>query len=46
MIAFLVVFVQWIRSDERGARSSDSRAEEELRAYNVRLARMAESDRS
>lgn len=46
MIAFLVVFVQWIRSDERGAQNTDHRVDEELRAYNARLARMAEIDRS
>lgn len=44
MIAFLVVFVQWIRSDERGAKNADPRAEEELRAYNARLARLAKTE--
>jgi putative copper resistance protein D len=44
MIAFLVVFVQWIRSDERGATNTDARSEEELRAYNARLARLARTE--
>lgn len=40
VIAFLVVFVQWIRSDERGAENGDDRVEEQLRAYNAQLARL------
>lgn len=41
VIAFLVVFVQWIHSDERRAKDVDRHAEADLDAYNAELARLA-----
>lgn len=42
MIAFTVVYVQWLRSEGRRAPGNDRRADAELEVYNARLRRLAE----
>lgn len=48
IIVLIVIAVQWARSDEREARRTDRQADRdddaELRAYNTRLAKMADRD--
>ncbi len=48
IIVLVVIAVQWARSDEKEARRSDRQADRdddaELRAYNARLAKMADRD--
>jgi len=50
VILAIVVAIQWSRSDERETKRSDRNADRtgdaELRAYNERLARMADRDRA
>jgi putative copper resistance protein D len=45
LIVFVVVFVQWLRSDERAAARADKHGAADLAAYNERLAAIAENDR-
>ncbi len=49
IIVLIVIAVQWARSDEKEARRSDRQADRdddaELRAYNTRLAKMADHDK-
>ncbi len=49
LIVIVVIAVQWIRTDDREARRVDRQADRdddaELRAYNARLARLAQRDR-
>lgn len=45
LIVLGVVFVQWLRSDERAAARADKHGAADLAAYNARLAALAEHDR-
>ena len=40
-----VVYVQWVRDDQRRTPAADRRAEAELDAYNAHLARLAAGHR-
>ena len=45
LIAFAVVYFQWIRSEERQTRVSDRHVEADLEAYNAHLRRLSEDSR-
>lgn len=46
VIAFVIVYLQWSRSEETLTKVSDRRVDVELEAYNARLRRMAQESRS
>lgn len=45
IIAFTIVYVQWVRSEGRRTPAADRRAEVDLEAYNAYLARLADRER-
>lgn len=45
IIAFTIVYVQWVRSEGRRTPAADRRAEADLEAYNAYLARLADRER-
>lgn len=45
IIAFPIVYVQWVRSEGRRTPAADRRAEADLEAYNAYLARLADRGR-
>lgn len=44
ILAFAVVYVQWVRDDQRRTPAADRRADADLAAYNAHLARLAAGD--
>ena len=46
IIAFTIVYVQWVRSEGRRTPAADRRADADLEAYNAYLARLADRGRS